>query len=220
MHRSIIALFTAAAMLLRVRAMARRSDHTRSEIRELLLDAARHIIIEEGVSAISARKVTDAIGYTVGTLYLVFANMDDLMQAVNARTLDALYEAAKEHADPSNASDSLMELAESFLQFAGSHKAEWDAIINYQYSASHEWSDYYTTRVESLIGLIAASTNALYSEAEAELQATEIRVLWCGLYGIFSLSSSDRLGDRTNAREMVAALARMFLASRHGSGSA
>ena len=39
----------------------------------------------------SARKVATAIGYTVGTLYLVFENIDDLILNVNARTLDRLH---------------------------------------------------------------------------------------------------------------------------------
>ena len=52
--------------------MARRSDHSREELREMAITAAEQIVVEQGYEGLSARKVAAAIGYTVGTLYLVF----------------------------------------------------------------------------------------------------------------------------------------------------
>ena len=71
--------------------MARRSDHSREELREMALSAAEQIVVEQGYEGLSARKVASAIGYTVGTLYLVFENIDDLILNINARTLDRLH---------------------------------------------------------------------------------------------------------------------------------
>lgn len=74
-----------------IQIMARRSDHSRDELREMALTAAEQIVLENGYESLSARKVASAIGYTVGTLYLVFENLDDLVLQVNARTLDRLH---------------------------------------------------------------------------------------------------------------------------------
>ena len=70
--------------------MARRSEHSKEEIRDMALAAAQDIVKAEGLAGLSARKIAKKIGYTVGTLYLVFKNQDDLILTINARTLDAL----------------------------------------------------------------------------------------------------------------------------------
>ena len=51
--------------------MARRSDHSRDEIREMALNAAKTIVEREGAAALSTRKIANEIGYTAGSLYLV-----------------------------------------------------------------------------------------------------------------------------------------------------
>ena len=72
--------------------MARRADHTREELHRMALDAAREIVDAEGLRGIKARKIMDKIGYTVGTLYQLFDDLDDLIVHMNTETLDALYE--------------------------------------------------------------------------------------------------------------------------------
>ena len=89
--------------------MARRSDHSREELREMTLTAAENIVVEQGYEGLSARKVATAIGYTVGTLYLVFENLDDLILHINARTLDRLHaRMTKSQANSGDASDYLL----------------------------------------------------------------------------------------------------------------
>ena len=73
--------------------MARRSDHTREELRRMALDAARAIIESDGLRALSTRRLAKAIGYTPGTLYQLFEDLDDLIIEVNVETLDALHAA-------------------------------------------------------------------------------------------------------------------------------
>ena len=82
--------------------MARRSDHSREEIKELALNATEEIVAEAGFQALSARKVASAIGYTVGTIYLVFKNLDDLIMQVNARTLETLFKEVSVHQSKNN----------------------------------------------------------------------------------------------------------------------
>ena len=57
----------------------------------MALESARAIVVEEGISALSGRKVTARMGYSIGTLYQIFDGMDDLVERMNARTLEALY---------------------------------------------------------------------------------------------------------------------------------
>ena len=68
--------------------VGRRSDHTRAEIRSMAVDAAEVLVVREGYGGLTARKVAAQIGYTVGTLYLVFQNLDELVGATPEERLD------------------------------------------------------------------------------------------------------------------------------------
>ena len=99
--------------------MARRSDHTHDEIRDMILDAAETIVMEHGLKGLSTRKVTRDIGYTVGTLYLVFENLDDLVTHINTRTLNRLYQLLTDK-DTKNLTEKkrLQRLGQIYVNFA------------------------------------------------------------------------------------------------------
>jgi AcrR family transcriptional regulator len=58
--------------------MARRSDHSRDELYNLAMTAARDIVRREGMAALTARGLATAIGYSPGTLYNLFDSLDEL----------------------------------------------------------------------------------------------------------------------------------------------
>ena len=70
--------------------MARRSDHNRDELRNMALEAAYEIVVSEGARNLTTRKVAARIGYSVGTLYLIFKNLDDLKLALNIQSITRL----------------------------------------------------------------------------------------------------------------------------------
>lgn len=71
--------------------MARRSDHTRDELRTLILEAAWSIIGQENAEGLTARRVASEIGYAPGTVYNLFESMDDLILNINLRTLGSCW---------------------------------------------------------------------------------------------------------------------------------
>jgi AcrR family transcriptional regulator len=56
--------------------IAERRERQKAEVRELILDAARQIAGQEGLAALTIRKIADAIEYAPGTIYLHFPNRD------------------------------------------------------------------------------------------------------------------------------------------------
>jgi len=67
--------------------MGRRSVHTPEELRELIIQAATEIVEQHGLEGLSAREVAKRIGYSPGTIYNVFENLDDLLLTIEARLL-------------------------------------------------------------------------------------------------------------------------------------
>ncbi len=51
-------------------------------VRSYFVQAAKTIILEEGVENVSVRKVADAAGYTFSTIYNYFGNINELLQDV------------------------------------------------------------------------------------------------------------------------------------------
>ena len=67
--------------------MGRRSDHTRGELKGMVLKAAGGIIAQEGLRALTTRRLGKHIGYAAGTLYQLYRNLDDIILHVNTQTL-------------------------------------------------------------------------------------------------------------------------------------
>ena len=175
--------------------MARRSDHSREEIREMALSAAEEIITTQGYQMLSARKVAGAIGYTVGTLYLVFENLDDLLLQVNGRTLDRLHQQIMRDQERSTgAEERLLQLGHSYIQFADSEPDAWKTIFEHRLSDDHEAPDWYREKVARMFALVEERLSQLPVERNPQQIAEAARAIWGGVHGICILAINQTLG--------------------------
>jgi len=173
--------------------MARRNDHSRIEIKEMTIQAARELIMENGLSGCSARKVAKKIDYTVGTLYNVFDNYDDILLHVNAQTLEDLYQFMKQHIDPTlSGGDALKRLAALYIIFVEQQPKLWDTLFDHRLPAGEALPDWYEEKTDQLFTIIekvfedSTSLNTQGAQRAA-------RVLWAGMHGICSLSMLHKL---------------------------
>jgi AcrR family transcriptional regulator len=65
-----------------VMGIAERKHRQKQALRARILDAARRIVMREGFTALSMRKIADAIEYSPATLYLHFASRDEIAHAL------------------------------------------------------------------------------------------------------------------------------------------
>ena len=194
--------------------MARRSDHTREELRNLILESARRIVQSDGIETLTARKIAAGTGYTVGTIYQHFEGMDDLVHQLNGGTLQSLYEHCAGLNLIGSPGENLTTLANSFVEFAEARGNEWEAVISYRYGPDHEWSEDYDATVSNLLGLMGRATASLYSSDKKAQQIKDMRLLWVSLYGAFTLNSAGRLGKEQTLPEIIDSLVEMFLSSK------
>lgn len=195
--------------------MARRSDHSRDEIREMALAAAAAIVEQQGSKKLTARSVAGAIGYTVGTLYLVFKNLDDLVLHLNARTLDDLHDWLLARSDNSaEPRRRLQALADAYIDYAVGHTARWNLLFDSVAGDDSELPDWYLARLGKVFGLIESALTPLVEQQGEEAVVQAARVLWASVHGICTLRIRHRLdlagGQSTG--EMAAMLIDNFLA--------
>ena len=62
-------------------AISRRTKH-KEELRKLILDAAREILVRAGYDNFSMRKLAEKIEYSPGSVYLHFKNKEELFECL------------------------------------------------------------------------------------------------------------------------------------------
>ncbi len=173
--------------------MARRADHSRAEIKTMALGAARDLVRLEGMAGLSTRKIAARIGYTIGTLYNVFTDLDDLVLHVNAATLDALGEAleAALAQTPRAEASTLHLLAESYLRHAAAHPAEWGLLFRYPFPPERTVPDWYQKKINRLLDLVQDNLPA--NSLDPAAQRHHAVILLSGLHGLYDLLVTEKL---------------------------
>ena len=156
------------------------------------LEAAEAIVASEGVAALSVRRIAQSIGYTHGTLYLVFENLDGLLLELNRRTLDELtaaLEQAWRDAEPGR--NRLERLARAYLDFARAHPERFRLVFEHRSADGTPTPDWLESQVRRGYTLLE---NAL-EEAGAADAALTAASLWCAIHGATMLTLDDKLLD-------------------------
>lgn len=174
--------------------MARRSDHSRNEIKQMALRAAENIVAEKGSSSLTARRLASKIGYTVGSLYLVFENLDDVTLQVNARTLNQL--SAKldsvviQHVETKRC---ILELGRTYIQFASEHPHLWNMVFEHHQSDNNHIPNWYQECINSLFQRIELQFADLIPATTPSENALAARALWSGVHGNCVLALTGKL---------------------------
>jgi AcrR family transcriptional regulator len=174
--------------------MGRRSTHTPQQLRELILDAAQEIIDAQGLVGLSAREIARRIGYSPGTIYNIFANLDDVVLNVEARVLDALDKRLSDiHQADGNAHGRLIRIAHAYLAFTQEKPRLWNLLFEHHLPAGVDLPAWYQQKLEGLMSHVERALAPHFAPGkEADLQRAS-RVLWAGVHGITSLSTADKL---------------------------
>ncbi len=173
--------------------MARRSEHSLEEIKEMVLSVSETIVIEEGFAELKVRRVAMDIGYTVGSIYMVFDNMADLFMHVKGRTLDDIATQLKQDIDNECAEKAIKQLAKSYLAYASENLNRWNMIFEHRLAENEQVPEWFQTKIDSVFSLIESQFNRLTSTYSEEKNKLAARSLWSGIHGICILSLSGKI---------------------------
>ena len=192
--------------------MAKRSEHSLEELKALVLEASETIVIEEGFSALKVRRVAAEIGYTVGSIYMVFKNMADLIMHINAKTLDAI-EAELKQVQDCNIEPSIETLAIAYLGYANQNFNRWRNVFENSFSAETKTPDWYQDKFDNVFALVDTQLAKFKPELSEGHRKRAARALWCGIHGICVLSLKGELDktDINDVEETIVLLVRSFM---------
>jgi AcrR family transcriptional regulator len=174
--------------------MGRRNQHSREEQRRMALDAADALVAAEGLAGFSMRKVALTMGYTVGNLYLLFSNQDDLLAEVSLRTADAMYDYLRTvAAKPKAPLERLQAIAAGYIGFAQKHSFRWRLMFEH-YLPPEKWDHPgLNARQAALFEFVEEHLSPLLPDASPKQLRTAATALWSSVHGLCVLSATGKL---------------------------
>jgi AcrR family transcriptional regulator len=180
--------------------MGRRNEHSREELKELALRAAAEIVDESGAAALSMREVARRIGYTVGALYLVFENLDDLIVHSNERTVIELRAALERIRGRANQpAQTLRLLVAAYLGFALLHTARWRLVFEHRLPDGQKAPPTYAGHTAAIFALVSRHLLEAGASRDATTADELATALWSGAHGICMLAVSGKLQVATQS---------------------
>ncbi|MFB1490534.1 MULTISPECIES: TetR/AcrR family transcriptional regulator [unclassified Thiocapsa] len=194
--------------------MGRRGEHSKDELATMALDAAVALLEVEGPERLTTRAVAGRIGYTVGSLYFVFRNREDLILQVNERTLDELrVHITAALADVTEARVSLLAMGRAYLAFASAHPTRWRLIFEHARAPGSDLPESLVRKIEAFFLQVAESIAALNPWASPAEVRRSAQSLWGGVHGITVLALTGKLaiGGDAPAEVLTAELIGRYL---------
>lgn len=168
--------------------------------RETILETARSLIEAQGVEKLSLHKLASELGVTAPSLYRYVRNKTELLQAVNALTIQALFAALDAAMDAQMPlQDRLLALAWAYRRFALAYPATYDLAFTNTLAEMQSEADL----SESGILAIQRVVGELSGEA---LSLPALRGIWALIHGFVVLEMNGQFrrgGDLEEAFEIA-----------------
>ena len=187
----------------------------RRKLKDALITAAERTIAAEGLRGLKARELAYKVGCAVGAIYNVVTDLDDLIFAVNALTLEQLEKtltiAGQPQSDPVQV---LTHLGLAYTDYAAAHTRRWRALFDHRLPEGREIPTWYKANLHRLFVYIEEPLGRLAPDLGAERRALLARSLFSAVHGIVLIGLEEKLQSvplpvlREQVTVMIEALAR------------
>ena len=178
--------------------MERKANRSHAEMTAEAVDAAYAIVGAEGITALTIRRLAEAIDCSVGTIYNLFLDFDDLELHLAARVVGDMRASLFAEPLPDCPADRLRLIAARYIAFAFERPRLWSMLFNYRSSSDRPLPHWHETAVADLVAMAVAHASDAFPGGPAEGRDL-IEVLWASVHGIAALGLSEKLGFVTAA---------------------
>ena len=176
--------------------MGRRGHHTFEQLSKMILDSAGKLLATEGCQKVSTRKIADSIGYSVGTLYNIFQNLDDIYINLNGRTIDKMILLINK-ALLNKKTSPIKSIAYAYIKFSCEEFNSWSLLFEYRFADNIVLPKWYEDKIKTLHDIVLQPLKNILAIDNEEILNQYISVLWSGIHGICVLTSNGKLKRTT-----------------------
>ncbi|WP_246317294.1 TetR/AcrR family transcriptional regulator [Hyphomicrobium methylovorum] len=193
--------------------MGRRSAHSPEELRQLILDASKTIVEQNGISGLSAREIARIIGYSPGTLYNIFENLDDVLLSMQIQLLGRSVDHLHSVELGSDSEENVEALIQAYIDFALSNRHMWNVLFAHTLPATFTIPVSFTDHLNSLSDILRRALKPIDPNAtDSELDLTA-HSLFAAVHGMTAIAASGKSAILTplTARSYAKQLSSTFL---------
>lgn len=168
------------------------SKPTPDELRQRAITEARQLLAEGGPEQVKARLLAVRLGISVGTIYNLFGELDELLFLVNAAVYDDLLKVMDEAVDGAGNDaapiDGVLALCRAYLAFVTENQELWSGVLAFNRRAKSSVPQWYREKERQLLGNAARVLDAVPGPATKEQKALAARATWAAIHGIVTIS--------------------------------
>jgi len=168
----------------------------RARQRDALVEAAETRIAAHGLAALRARDLAPEIGVSLGALYNLVKDMDELVLRVGSRTLarlDATLAAASDAVPADRAVDRLVAVALAYCAFARDNLELWRTLFEHRLAPGATLPDWSVTEQVRMFRHIVAPLGLLMPQASEEERTLLARTLFSAVHGVVAIGLDEKL---------------------------
>ena len=194
---------------------SRLKNFVKEQMRSNLLKCGRKMVVEQGPDFLTARKLADVSGASVGTIYNLFATMDDFIQAENMQTLDEIYNDLTIVLPGKNPFINLNNYVDVFSAFVLNHQNLWMLLYREHLCKGIEKSGFsYAKKIKKIEKLIDAQIKAIFGTWGVEERRLSAKVLEMSLFALsgFIMNKKQPSKNLINKNNICKLLLNTYLA--------
>lgn len=169
----------------------------RDRQREQLIEAAERAIAGKGLAGLKARELAQEIGCSLGAIYNLVADMDELVLRVGSRTLarlDAALSAAPQPAaTQAEATEALVAVALAYSAFARDNLQLWRVLFEHRMAAGSTVPDWAVAEQMTMFRHILQPLGLLVSDRSEEDRNLLGRTLFSAVHGVVAIGLEEKL---------------------------
>lgn len=165
----------------------------RSEVRAGVIAAAAHILADEGLSALTVRRVADRVNASTKVIYTLFGGKDGLLEAVYLAAFDQLSADMIGPAALVDPRERVLASARAYRLFGLAHPDLYSVMFGHASAGfqpstearRHGWATFKAMRAS------LAECRPDMADTEADFA---MRAVWAAMHGVVSLEAREILG--------------------------
>ncbi len=180
-----------------------------TDLRRVILDSTRHLLVRDGYMSLSMRKIARAIGYSATSIYLHFENKDALIHALIEEGMDQLLAALKdaEAEHPGDPVARLEAMCRRFVVFGLENREYYEIMFMLHPEFMERYPAEKYRRARRNLDVIAATLAD--GVAQGVFAVENVRVvastIWSALHGAVSLLLARRVDIRIEQTAFIEA---------------